>query len=331
MSETSAEVKTENNVETPEKGEPTPRKGKRTSSIASKLAKEAESILKGFGDKEDAPEGRRATRSSTRGSIAPPVCTPPPAKKERKSSATLTNSTSAPRRGRPKKGGGDDVKPNSDEHKDDTNNVEETIDDKKTSKANQVADVEMKDEIVTGVNSNSDAVTTIPATDADEADAKEVKTETNAEDVAKESTATTGDVKDKLNDANAVVVSSGSAPSSAETVHSNSKVSSATTTVPVTSNVSSVSASATNTANGTVEACKRINRDDKIANDSMETSDGTDATKKVSIATSDEKAAAASTDEKTTASPFSDESNKSFNSSSEPLASQTSITLSSND
>lgn len=164
------------------------------------------------------------------------------------------------RRGRPKKGGGDDVKPNSDEHKDDTNNVEETIDDKKTSKANQVADVEMKDEIVTGVNSNSDAVTTIPATDADEADAKEVKTETNAEDVAKESTATTGDVKDKLNDANAVVVSSGSAPSSAETVHSNSKVSSATTTVPVTSNVSSVSASATNTANGTVEACKRINR-----------------------------------------------------------------------
>ena len=50
--------------------------------------------MKGFGDKEEVPEGRRATRSSTRGASAP-VSTPPPVKKEKKSTPSATDS--APR------------------------------------------------------------------------------------------------------------------------------------------------------------------------------------------------------------------------------------------
>jgi len=75
----------------------TPRKRSRLS-LAEKVKRESEEVLKQMGSSIDI-EGGRKTRSSTRNSGAKTPATPPPTKRSKAS----TPSTSSARRGRPKK------------------------------------------------------------------------------------------------------------------------------------------------------------------------------------------------------------------------------------
>lgn len=92
MSENNVEPQIENNEQDTEPKQ----KRRRTNKQLSDLAKDAESILKGF-DSEMTPEGRRTTRSAIRGPVTPSNITP--VKKEKKAVAS-----SGGKRGRPKKG-----------------------------------------------------------------------------------------------------------------------------------------------------------------------------------------------------------------------------------